>query len=54
MVEHQINNDTGDRHIQPDWKGPPGNRAMTKKLAAQRSSQGHDDKRHHSNRQNRV
>ena len=45
-VEHQVNNDAGDRYVQPDRKCHPRHAAMSDESAGEREIQARQDHRH--------
>ena len=47
LVQHQIDQHAGNRHVQPNWKSPTGNPDMTRQLSPPREINGcHGHERH--------
>lgn len=45
MIQHDINDDSGDRDIDPQWQSPPSDAAVAVKLFAQSARQCDDGER---------
>lgn len=54
MIEHYVNDHTGDGNVQPERQGPTRNCLMTRKVSAPGTADGNDHKRDNYNCEKRV
>lgn len=54
LVEHQVNDHAGDRHVQPDWESDACDAPVPRKFAPQGAIKGEYHERHDHHRQDRV
>src|SRR5262245_57186374 len=54
VIQHQINQNSRDRNVEPHGQGPTRQSPVTHKISAQGPAQGNYDKRHDDHREHRV
>lgn len=54
MVQHQVDDHTGNGNIEPEGKRPARDPAMSDEIAARRSIKGNQYQGHYNDRQNNV
>jgi len=37
VIKHKVNDHAGDRHVEPDWQGNPGDAPVTREIVAKRA-----------------
>jgi len=54
LVEHQVNEDSGNRHVQPDWDRPTGDSLVPVPSATKNRNKRQNDQRQRRKRQQNV